>query len=115
MQAWERVVFEFGQRRQLPALAPFVPTANPLLGATAYYMVLTSLVSRSSDHAQLLALLERWPPSIIKVDDLVQRTTQQLALMPEASKPPMLRVCRSSSFLAEISVKSRGKLFVFII
>ena len=34
--AWERWVFHFASLRQLPALAPYIPTANPQLRETVY-------------------------------------------------------------------------------
>jgi hypothetical protein len=34
--AWERWVFHFAHLRQLPALAPYIPTANPQLRETVY-------------------------------------------------------------------------------
>lgn len=42
--AWERWVYAFGQRRQLPLLAPRLPTVEPRLSSAAYDMALAALL-----------------------------------------------------------------------
>ena len=34
--AWERIVFHFAHLRQLPCLAPYIPTESPVLKDTVY-------------------------------------------------------------------------------
>ncbi|BDA42740.1 Vacuolar protein sorting-associated protein 41 homolog [Coccomyxa sp. Obi] len=69
---WERWVYVFAQLRQLPALAPYIPTKEPRLRQTAYEMVLHSFLLSPADHPRLLDALLKWPPDLYSVPSLTQ-------------------------------------------
>lgn len=74
---WERWVYLFAQLRQLPALAPYIPTAEPRLRQTAYEMVLHAFLLSPADHPRLLDALQRWPPDLYSVPSLTQSVVQR--------------------------------------
>ena len=62
----------FAQRRQLGALAVYIPTKDPRLRGTAYRMVLDALMLQPSDHPRLLALLHAWPSDLFSLPALTE-------------------------------------------
>ena len=74
---WERWVYLFAQLRQLPALAPYIPTKEPRLRQTAYEMVLHAFLLSPADHPRLLDALQRWPPDLYSVPSLTQSVVQR--------------------------------------
>jgi len=74
---WERWVYLFAQLRQLPALAPYIPTKEPRLRQTAYEMVLHAFLLSPTDHPRLLDALQRWPPDLYSVPSLTQSVVQR--------------------------------------
>ena len=75
--AWERAVHSFGQRRQLPALAPHVPLESPRLRATAYEMVLAALLLAPVHHSTLLETVHRWPPHLYDLQAFTDATLKR--------------------------------------
>jgi len=78
---WERWVYVFAQLRQLPALAPHIPTKEPRLRQTAYEMVLHSFLLSPADHPRLLDALLKWPPDLYSIPSLTQSVINRSALL----------------------------------
>ncbi|KAK9816865.1 hypothetical protein WJX72_006282 [[Myrmecia] bisecta] len=76
--AWERWVYLFAQLRRLPALAPHIPTEDPLLRQTAYEMVLHAFLLAPADHARLLAMVQAWPTKLYSVAALTEAVIQRI-------------------------------------
>lgn len=74
----------FGQRRQLPALAPYVPVEAPQLRPTAYEMVLAALLLAPVHHKLLLSLVHRWPPHLYNLQAFAEATLKRCALNPQS-------------------------------
>ena len=74
---WERWVYLFAQLRQLPVLAPHIPTKEPRLRQTAYEMVLHAFLLSPADHPRLLDALHRWPPDLYSIPSLTQSVIQR--------------------------------------
>ncbi|MCO5553723.1 hypothetical protein L7F22_007249 [Adiantum nelumboides] len=85
--AWERCVFQFAQLRQLPALAPYIPTSNPQLRDTAYEIVLNALITNPAFHKQALSIIKTWPSAIYSVPAIT--TAIELQLSTSAKSPPL--------------------------
>ncbi|KAI5078208.1 hypothetical protein GOP47_0005879 [Adiantum capillus-veneris] len=85
--AWERCVFQFAQLRQLPALAPHIPTSNPQLRDTAYEVVLNALITNPAFHKQALSIIKSWPSTIYSVPAIT--TAIELQLSTSANSPPL--------------------------
>lgn len=94
-EAWERVVFTFNQKHQLPALAPHVPTARPRLGRHAYAMVAASFVPHRQKRlgGDLLPLLKGWPHAVLSdvADEVSHIITRHLQACPAGSMTDMQR------------------------
>ncbi|MEW5317234.1 MAG: hypothetical protein WDW38_008551 [Sanguina aurantia] len=75
---WERWVYLFAQTRQLPKLAPFIPTDSPRLRGSAYEMVLNSLLLHPSDHPKLLELVQVWPTALYSMPALVDSVSSRM-------------------------------------
>jgi hypothetical protein len=86
--AWERWVFHFTQLRQLPSLAPYIPTSNPQLRDTAYELVLNSLVTNPVYHKQLLTTIKTWPSTVYSVPTIIAPIQLQIST---GSKSPALK------------------------
>lgn len=86
--AWERWVFHFAHLRQLPSLAPYIPTSNPQLRDTVYELVLNSLVTNPSYHDQLLTTIKSWPSTIYSVPTIIAPIQLQIST---GSKSPALK------------------------
>ena len=80
-------MYLFAQLRQLPALAPYIPTSQPRLRQTAYEMVLHAFLLSPADHPRLLDALQRWPPDLYSVPSLTQSVVQRQALVPLCGNP----------------------------
>ena len=77
--AWERIVFHFAHLRQLPCLAPYIPTESPVLKDTVYEVVLNAFLANSADHARFLATVKAWPPRLYSVPGLISAVRQCIA------------------------------------
>jgi hypothetical protein len=53
-------VFHFAHLRQLPCLAPYIPTDSPVLKDTVYEVVLNAFLASPVDHARFLATVKVW-------------------------------------------------------
>lgn len=72
-EAWERWVFHFAHLRQLPALAPYIPTVAPELRPTCYDVVLNGLLAVDAGegaHETLLECVRAWPASLYAATDV---------------------------------------------
>ncbi|GLC58944.1 hypothetical protein PLESTB_001420000 [Pleodorina starrii] len=78
---WERWVYMFAQVRQLPKLAPRLPTDNPRLRSQAYEMALQSLLPNPADHPTLVSLARRWPPGCYSLAVLADAVAARLRRM----------------------------------
>jgi hypothetical protein len=92
--AWERWVFHFAHLRQLPSLAPHIPTANPQLRDTVYEVVLNALVTNPAYHEQLVTTIKAWPSNIYAVPTIISAIQLQIST---GSKSPMLKEVRTLS------------------
>eukprot|EP00899_Mesostigma_viride_P008015 jgi/Mesvir1/17214/Mv07628-RA.1 len=86
---WERFVFHFAHLRQLPCLAPHIPTSKPVLRDTAYEVVLNAFLSRTEDHPRFLQLVRTWPTHIYGVANVLAAATQRLSALNTASQGPL--------------------------
>ncbi|XP_024396785.1 vacuolar protein sorting-associated protein 41 homolog [Physcomitrium patens] len=77
--AWERWVFHFAHLRQLPSLAPYIPTSNPQLRDTVYELVLNSLVTNPAYHDHLLTTIKTWPSTIFSVPTIIAPVQLQIS------------------------------------
>ncbi|KAJ7513739.1 hypothetical protein O6H91_23G012400 [Diphasiastrum complanatum] len=76
--AWEQWVFHFAHLRQLPSLAPYIPTSNPMLRDTVYEVVLNALLTNPAHHEQLQETIRSWPPNIYSVPTIISAIELQL-------------------------------------
>ncbi|KAM7259595.1 hypothetical protein ACFE04_015336 [Oxalis oulophora] len=76
--AWERWVFHFAHLRQLPVLAPYMPTENPKLRDTAYEVALVALATNPSYHKDLLQTVKSWPSTIYSPLPVISAIEPQL-------------------------------------
>jgi len=77
--AWERWVFHFAHLRQLPCLAPYIPTQAPQLKDTVYEVVLNAFLANAGDHARFLATVKAWPARLYSVPGLISAVRQRIA------------------------------------
>ncbi|KAH7276323.1 hypothetical protein KP509_39G002800 [Ceratopteris richardii] len=85
--AWERWVFHFAHLRELPVLAPYIPTSDPQLRDTAYEVVLNALITNPAFHKQALSIIKTWPSSIYSVAAIT--TAIELQLSTSIKSPPL--------------------------
>ncbi|CAM6008740.1 unnamed protein product [Sphagnum balticum] len=97
--AWERWVFHFAHLRQLPSLAPHIPTSNPQLRDTVYEVVLNALVTNPAYHEQLVTTIKAWPSNIYAFPTIISAIQLQIST---GSKSPMLKEA-----LAELYVRDK--------
>ncbi|KAL2623253.1 hypothetical protein R1flu_003458 [Riccia fluitans] len=76
--AWERWVFHFAHLRQLPVLAPYIPTSNPQLRDTVYEVVLNALLTNYAYHEQLLTTIRTWPTNLYSHSTIITAIQLQL-------------------------------------
>ena len=81
-------MYVFAQLRQLPALAPYIPTKEPRLRQTAYEMVLHSFLLAPADHPRLLDALLKWPPDLYSIPSLTQSVINRSGPPPPAPLNP---------------------------
>lgn len=93
-------MYLFAGLRQLPALAPHIPTRAPRLRQTAYEMVLHAFLLAPGDHGRLLAALRAWPPDLFSVPSLTQSVLQRCAAGPRCF--PFLSSFSPFSFLLPV-------------
>jgi hypothetical protein len=100
---WERLIFAFGQHKQLPILGPHVPTSHPVLSRTLYLMVATSFLSQHDQHGRLLELLHSWPHEITAniIDDVIAAINVHLR---RYSKQPADNLLRTLALLHRLQV-----------
>ncbi|KIY92214.1 Vacuolar protein sorting-associated like protein 41 [Monoraphidium neglectum] len=75
---WERWVYEFGQARQLPLLAPVLPTKRPALHPQTYELVMAALLVDPAHHGALLGLVQAWPNSLYQPAALIDAIAQRM-------------------------------------
>lgn len=98
--AWERLVFMFAQREQLPALGPYVPV-SPRLSQLAYTAVAAAYVPQEHNHAELARLLHRWPQPLL--NDIAEEVTQIISHRIQSShSPPSVDIQRSLARLLDV-------------
>lgn len=85
--AWERWVFHFAHLRQLPVLAPYIPTRYPQLRDTVYEVVLNALITNPAFHEQALSIIKAWPSSIYSVPAIT--TAIELQLSTSSKSAPL--------------------------
>ncbi|KAL3690864.1 hypothetical protein R1sor_004515 [Riccia sorocarpa] len=76
--AWERWVFHFAHLRQLPVLAPYIPTSDPQLRDTVYEVVLNALLTNYAYHEQLLTTIRTWPSNLYSHSTIITAIQLQL-------------------------------------
>lgn len=85
---WERQVYLFAQRRQLAALALYIPTKDPRLRGTAYRMVLDAFLLSAADHPRLLSLLHTWPPDLYSLPALTEAVVHRCCCLDKSFLRP---------------------------
>ena len=83
-EAWERWVFHFAHLRQLPALAPHIPTTAPQLRPTCYEVVLNGLLAADAGkgaHETLLECVRAWPASLYSAPDVTAVAEARLSTL----------------------------------
>jgi hypothetical protein len=95
----DRWVFHFAHLRQLPSLAPHIPTSNPQLRDTVYEVVLNALVTNPAYHELLVTTIKAWPSNIYAVPTIIAAIQLQIST---GSKSPMLKEA-----LAELYVRDK--------
>ncbi|GAX72786.1 hypothetical protein CEUSTIGMA_g242.t1 [Chlamydomonas eustigma] len=88
---WEKWVYLFAQTRQLPKLAPHIPTENPRLRDVVYEMVLRSLLVAPEDHPTLLELVRAWPQGLFSMPTLVDAVAARMK-RPGGDDPTLWRL-----------------------
>ncbi|MCO5579749.1 hypothetical protein L7F22_033609 [Adiantum nelumboides] len=107
--AWERCVFQFAQLRQLPALAPYIPTSNPQLRDTAYEIVLNALITNPAFHKQALSIIQTWPSAIYSVPAITTAIELQLST---SAKSPLLQEALAELYLLTNQYEKALALYV---
>lgn len=101
--AWERLVFMFAQREQLPALGRHVPV-SPRLSQLAYTAVASAYVPLEHNHAELAQLLHRWPQSLL--NDIADEVTQIIYhRIKQGSDSPSVDLQRALARLLDIQAR----------
>lgn len=101
--AWERLVFMFAQREQLPALGEHVPV-SPRLSQLAYTAVASAYVPQEQNHAELARLLHRWPQPLLS--DIAEELTQIISHRIQNSHgPPSVAIQRSLARLLDVQAR----------
>lgn len=85
--AWERWVFHFAHLRELPILAPYIPTSSPQLRDTVYEVVLNALITNPVFHDQALSIIKSWPSSVYSVPAIT--TAIELQLSTSSKSAPL--------------------------
>jgi hypothetical protein len=107
--AWERLVFMFAQREQLPALGEHVPV-SPRLSQLAYTAVASAYVPHQQHHAELARLLHRWPQPLL--NDIAEEVTQIIShRIQNSSGPPTVDIQRSLARLLDVQACSSSLHF----
>eukprot|EP00775_Hariotina_reticulata_P006761 gene6761-6978_t len=75
---WERWLYKFAQARQLPLLAPVLPTKTPMLHSQCYDLVLQALLVDPAHHSLLLQLVTAWPHSCFHPTALIDSIAQRM-------------------------------------
>lgn len=66
------------QARQLPLLAPVLPTKRPTLHSATYELVLAALLADPAHHGALLRLVQGWPNSLYQPAALIDAIAQRM-------------------------------------
>ncbi|KAL4447636.1 hypothetical protein ABPG75_004855 [Micractinium tetrahymenae] len=90
--AWERWVYTFAQARQLAALAPRLPTADPRLKPSTYDMVLSSLLLHPAEHQVLLQAVKSWPQGIYDAPALQAAVLSRMGSSGSGAWPALQQV-----------------------
>jgi hypothetical protein len=69
---WEQWIYTFGKLKQYKAIVDHIPTANPVLQATVYEMVLGHFLNSSdpADHEKFKSLIAEWPTSLYNIANI---------------------------------------------
>ena len=65
---WEKWIFLFAKLRQLKAISPYIPIANPQLSQTVYEMVLCYFLNHN--HAGFLRTIQEWPSNLYDITNI---------------------------------------------
>ena len=71
-KAWERWVYLFAQRAELPLLAPRLPVADPTLAPSVYDLALSACLRSEEHHSTLKKLVDNWPHDIYNAKSLLR-------------------------------------------
>ncbi|BBN13096.1 vacuolar protein sorting-associated protein 41 [Marchantia polymorpha subsp. ruderalis] len=107
--AWERWVFLFAHVRQLPVLAPYIPTSNPQLRDTIYEVVLNALLTNSAYHEQLLTTIRTWPSTLYSHSTIITAIQLQLGT---SSKSDFLKAVLAELYRMDGEYSKALALFV---
>jgi hypothetical protein len=108
--AWERLVFMFAQREQLPALGDHVPV-SPRLSQLAYTAVAASYVPHEQHHAELARLLHRWPQPLL--NDIAEEVTQIIShRIQNSTGPHSVDIHRALARLLDVQAHSPFSPFI---
>ena len=73
---WEKWIFLFAKLRQLRAISPYIPIANPQLSQTVYEMVLCYFLHQN--HAGFLRTVQEWPKHLYDISNIIQATNEMI-------------------------------------
>ncbi|XP_048576551.1 vacuolar protein sorting-associated protein 41 homolog isoform X2 [Nematostella vectensis] len=78
---WEDEVYKFARKKQLKAIAPYIPRGNLRLSKAIYEMVLDDFLKTDSKKFQ--DLVKEWPADLYSVQTIIAAVQEQLEAEPE--------------------------------
>ena len=66
---WEKWIYNFARLRQLKAICPYIPIANPQLPTTIYELILGFFLNHNPPG--FLRTIEEWPPHLYSISSVI--------------------------------------------
>ncbi len=73
----------FARKKQLKAIAGYIPLDNPRLGRNMYEMVLNCFLTEN--HEQFMQTIKEWPPALYSIDKIIPAVEERLRKDPGAA------------------------------
>merc|ERR1712137_619115 len=73
---WEKWIFLFAKLRQLKAISPYIPIANPQLSQTVYEMVLCYFLNQN--HPGFLRTIQEWPCHLYDISNIILAAEEKI-------------------------------------
>ncbi|GBG66483.1 hypothetical protein CBR_g63066 [Chara braunii] len=105
-----RWVFHFAHLRQLPVLAPYIPTSSPQLKDTVYEVVLDGFLMWPTQYPRMLSTVRSWPSSIYTISNVIAEVQRFVSGFKGASTDLAVleEVHSSTNWRAGNSVSQQG-------